>query len=212
METGDADDRSADATPRPGDADDRNPTQQAIMEATCEAMVTHGYADLTIQRIADCFPKSKSLLYYHYDAKADIILDFLSYLLDEFERELDADQPAEPREALEEVFDLLAPRTLDDDERALRVAMIELQAQAARDEQFRERYADLTAGLRAALRRAVADGVEAGVFRSVDPDREATHLFSMLLGASVQQATVDPDATERVRAVIDDYVERALVA
>ena len=37
-------------------------TRAAIMEATFEALSKHGYADLTIQTIADEFEKSKSLL------------------------------------------------------------------------------------------------------------------------------------------------------
>lgn len=207
------DDWNADASPHSGNSDDRNPTQRAIMQATYDAMVTHGYADLTIQNIADRFPKSKSLLYYHYDAKSDLMLDFFAYLLEEFERELDVDEPVtDPRAALEEVFETFAPRTLDDEERALRVALIELQAQAVHDERFRERYADLMAGIRGAIRRAVAAGVDAGVFRPVDPDREAEHLFATLLGGSLQQATIDPDASARVREIVDEYVERALVA
>jgi AcrR family transcriptional regulator len=210
METGDDD--PPDAEMEAG-ADGRNPTQQAIMEATYDALVTHGYADLTIQTIADSFPKSKSLLYYHYDAKADILLDFLGYLLDEFDALLDIGGPlSAPLAALEEVFDVLVPRELDDEEHALRVALVELQAQAARDERFRARYADLLAGVRETIRRVVASGVEAGVFRPVDPEAEATHLFATLVGAILQQATVDPDAGVRIRDALDDYVERALLA
>ncbi len=80
-------------TAEDGEAD--RPTEEGtraeIMDATYEALRKHGYAELTIQTIADEFPKSKSLLYYHYDAKDDLLVDFVDWLVEEFAAEVGAD-------------------------------------------------------------------------------------------------------------------------
>ena len=44
-------------------------SKKEIMEATYEALCKHGYAELSIEKIADEFDKGKSLIYYHYDDK-----------------------------------------------------------------------------------------------------------------------------------------------
>ncbi|MEF8974259.1 MAG: helix-turn-helix domain-containing protein, partial [Haloarcula sp.] len=43
-------------------------TADDIMDATYRALCTHGYADLTMQDIADESDKSKAALHYHYDS------------------------------------------------------------------------------------------------------------------------------------------------
>lgn len=67
------------------DPDVRN----AIMTATYEALCAHGYTDLTAQDIADRTDKSKSLLFYHYDSKDDLVADFLVFLRELFDERFD---------------------------------------------------------------------------------------------------------------------------
>ncbi|PSP70021.1 TetR/AcrR family transcriptional regulator, partial [Halobacteriales archaeon QH_9_66_26] len=78
-----------------GDTASRDDTQAAIMDATYRALCEHGYADLTIQTIADEFDKSKSLLYYHYDTKDEILIGLLDYLLGQFTIRVAIDPPDE---------------------------------------------------------------------------------------------------------------------
>ena len=42
-------------------------TPEGVTEATCRALCEHGYADLTMQDIADESNKSTAALHYHYD-------------------------------------------------------------------------------------------------------------------------------------------------
>ncbi|WP_424014808.1 TetR/AcrR family transcriptional regulator [Halorubrum xinjiangense] len=143
-------------------------TRQAILGAAFRALCEHGYANVTIQRIGDEFDKSPSLVYHHYDGKDDLLIDLLSFLLDEFEASIadgsvtgpSADGAAGegdvPEMAPEEAFDRSAreqldgyltaavdPASLEDayapDERFVTV-MTELRSQAASDEAYRDHF------------------------------------------------------------------------
>jgi len=85
------------------------------MSATYRALREHGYADLTIQQIADEFEKSKSLIYYHYDTRTELLVAFIDHLL---------------------------TPDLDDETVAFWRAMLELRAQAAHDERIQAAIAD----------------------------------------------------------------------
>lgn len=76
---------------------DQDATQEAIMDATYQALCKHGYTDLTIQKIADEFGKSKSLLYYHHDTKDEILIVLLEYLLNQFTVEDTIDPTDDPK-------------------------------------------------------------------------------------------------------------------
>lgn len=67
-----------------GRAEELEPAKRRIMEATYRALQKHGYGNLTIQHIADEFENSKTLLYYHYDGKDELLVDFLDYVLTQF--------------------------------------------------------------------------------------------------------------------------------
>jgi len=58
---------------------------EEIMRATYRALQEHGYADLTIKRIAEEYGKSTAAIHYHYDTKDDLLAAFLDYILDQFQ-------------------------------------------------------------------------------------------------------------------------------
>lgn len=182
------------------------------MEATYEALAEHGYADLTIQAIADAFPKSKSLLYYHYETKDAILTDFLSYLLDAFFEEVTVDPEAPPADAVRSFIEQLLPETLPDEERALWVALIELRTRAAHNEAYRERFDELDTAVIGALADIIERGISSGAFREVDAHAEAEFLIDLVNGAVIRRVTTDETAAATARDRLDDYIERVFVA
>ncbi|WP_144427216.1 TetR/AcrR family transcriptional regulator [Halolamina pelagica] len=84
-------------------------TRESIMRATYLALCEHGYAGLTIQRIGECFEKSKSLLYHHYDDKDELLLAFLQFMLEEHESSVPETDDDGPRERLGAVVDAMLP-------------------------------------------------------------------------------------------------------
>ncbi len=187
-------------------------TREAIMQATYTALCEHGYAGLTIARIAEDFEKSKSLLYHHYDSKDDLLLDFLSFMLEEFEQTVPAEESESATERLARVFD----HSLDDvpEEGSLEFlrAVVELRAQAAHDERFRDHFTDNDRVVHDRLVNIIEAGIEAGEFREVDPEQVAAMLLATLSGAMNQRATSEIDREAAIRRELDRYLTDLLAA
>lgn len=195
-------------------------TRAAIMDATYEALCTHGYADLTMQAIADEFEKSKAAIHYHYDTKDDLLAAFLEYLLDRFLDRLrfDATEPADPEARLEAIVDALlfgldehgherADEGGDENDRELHTALLEIRAQAPHRAVFREQLTANHALVEDLLAETIADGIEEGVFRDRDPHRTARLVLATMLGGRVYDLTLDDrDVAADVRAALDEVV------
>jgi len=188
-------------------------TREEIMRATYLALCEHGYAGLTIQRIADEFEKSKSLIYHHYDGKDDLLVEFLEFMLDRFEEEVPDDVGEDPADHLRTVFDHALPTPLSDERREFSKAMVELRAQAAHDERYRDHFTRSDRFLCERIADIVAEGIDAGVFSEVEPQETAALLMTTITGAMTRRVTSgdDDDVTE-VRAELERYVETRLEA
>lgn len=191
---------------------DPDGTQEAIMAATYLALCEYGYAGLTIQRIAERFEKSKSLLYHHYDNKDDLLLEFLGFVLDQFEEGVPSTESDDPVDRLEMVLDTMVPTELPDEHRDFVAAVVELRAQAAHDDRYREQFTDHDAFFETRVSDVIERGVESGAFREVDSDRFARLLQTMFVGAMTRRVTTDANLVEDVRAELDTHIEANLLA
>ncbi len=192
-------------------ADAPEDTRAAIMRATYAALTEHGYANLTIQRIADEFEKSKSLLYHHYDGKDELLVDFLAYMLEHFEAETSCEACPSPRARLDDLLDRVVPEELTDEKRAFTSAMVELRAQASHDGAYREQFTKHDTVLRDRFAGIVSDGAEAGEFQDVDPETTADFLLAVVNGIRHQRVTrTDDGGVPTTRAELDSYLELRL--
>jgi len=196
-----------------GDADDvgdEPDVDTLIMEATYRALCEQGYAELSVSHIAAEFEKSKSLLYYHYDSKDDLIAGFLRFAGDHFLAMLDeAEQGADyPLERIHAFVDIYLGAEVDDPMAEAQRAIIDLRAQAVSEPRFREEFTRIDDHLRERLAAALDDGIESGsIDSSIDPDEASTWLLSTLTGAMLQRHTADYDVVTPVRAMLHGYVD-----
>lgn len=189
----------------------RDQTRTAIMEATYRALCEHGYADLTIDRIDEEFEKSKSLLYYHYDDKDEILLNLLEYILDQFAVEDTVDPEDDPDIQLRTFIEAFLPWTLDEEADEFQTAVFELRSQALSDGDYREQFARADALLIRTIVSLIEDGIEAGTFREVDTERTAEHIYSTINGAMLRRLTTeDESAVRTARKELDEYVDAYL--
>ena len=194
----------------PADPED---TRVEILKATYHALCEHGYADLTIDRIGQHFPKSKSLLYHHYDGKDDLILDFLAYLLGTFEAGLGLDEEADAEGRLQQLLDRVLTPDSHGDADALQRAIVELRAQGASDAEYRQHFTDHDRFFRERIAAIVADGIESGTFREdADPEAVAAMIHTLVGGSMVSRATSGDHDIAAVRAELDAYIEQRLLA
>ena len=197
---------TADATAEDSD------TRDAIMRATYRALCEHGYADLSMQDIADELDKSRSLLHYHYDTREDLLLAFVDNLVGWIDARLDETDTTDPRARLLEYVDHFVIGPDDDDQRDFVVALFELRMQAVHNEAFREKLARHYRKNVEAAARIVADGVETGVFRRVDPYETAEAIYNAIEGARFYQVVLGADgAARRMQDALLEFVVSDLV-
>ena len=182
-----------------------------IMCATYRALCAHGYADLTMQDIADESTKSKAALHYHYDSKHDLLCAFLDYLYDRFvERVADIDA-TEPHDRLLALVDVVLEKSADDPE-AFETALLEIRAQAPYEPGFRERLSKFETHLVDAFTDVLEAGIEDGTFDSdIDPEETARFLVTVLTGAATERVTVG-HSVECTQRMLREYVETHLLA
>ena len=192
--------------------DERGETHDAIMGATYHALCEHGYAELTMQDIADEFDKSRSLLHYHYDTKEELLLAFLDNLMGWIGDRLAESDTEEPLERLEEYVDKFVVDPSEKNRETFALALLELRVQAAHNEAFREKLAAHYRSNVRAVATIIADGIEAGAFRPVDPEETGEAIYTALVGARMYQVTLDADdATRRMRDAIATFVVDGLL-
>lgn len=198
---------TADATPEDSD------TRDAIMRATYRALCEHGYADLSMQDIADELDKSRSLLHYHYDTREDLLLSFVDNLVGWIDARLDETDTTDPRARLLEYVDHFVVDPDDDEHRDFVVALFELRMQAVHNEAFREKLARHYRTNVETAASIVAEGVESGVFRPVDPYDAAETIYNAIEGARFYQVVLGADgAARRMQDALVEYVVSDLVA
>jgi len=190
-------------------------TRAAIMDATFRALANRGYADLTVQAIADEFEKSKSLIHYHYDSKADLMVAFLSNLLDEFIDEVESGDPEDPRERLLRMAEIVVVGLGDDAEtRDFHTALLGMRAQAPFEPDLQEQLVENDRLIRGVIADIVREGIDEGVFRDVDPERYAALFRSTIEGAQSHDVILgDAAPTDEAFAGIETYlIDDLLVA
>lgn len=205
-------------------------TKAEIMEATHRALCKHGYANLSIQKIADEFDMTSAVLHYHYDTKENLLASFLEHLLDEYAAQFDVEKIEDPRERLLALVDslLIVLVGIDDPNRPidraddrpplgqaeLSMALLELRAQAGRNKEFSEQFTinyDFAWDL---MVETVDEGIEKGIFREVDSNQVATLLLSTMLGGRAYHVSLTHDdiAPSARDALVDLILDDLLVA
>lgn len=181
-----------------------------LMDATYRALCKHGYAELTMQDIAEESTKTKGTLHYHFEGKQDLLESFLEYLLDRFEDRTETVPGETPDERLRAFLDELLTPSDPDSAEEFRTAILEIKAQSPYNEAYREQLREFDRALRDRIAGLVADGLEAGEFRAdVDPDETADFLVTVFNGAEARAAAADrsPEHTKRhVHEYIDDHL------
>jgi len=191
---------------------DTSETRTAIMRATYAALIEHGYENLTIQRIGDEFPKSKSLIYQHYDGKDEVLVELLEFLLDHFETQMPPPTTANAHDCLRTVLDFVLAAEPENDRIELTKVMVELRGQAPHNETFQSYFAESDRQFRQELATIVDRGIEQGVYRSVDSEAVAEMLLTAMNGGTVRRATTDGDVDiAATRTELDAYIRARLL-
>jgi AcrR family transcriptional regulator len=181
----------------------------AIMRATYRALCEHGYADLTVQRIAEEYGKSTAAIHYHYETKEELLAAFLDYLLDRFVASVHEVETTDPDQRLELLLDQLLVDPEDHSD--LLVAMLEMRSQAPYQAAFAERFEQNDEYIRYMLRTVIDHGINEGVFADADAEHVARALLTIVDGARTRAVVLDEEESlATARRAADEYVTAVL--
>lgn len=184
---------------------------EEIMRATYQALCEYGYADLTIQRIADEYGKSTAAVHYHYETKEDLLTAFLDYVLDSFKQTVHEVETTDPEERLELLLDKLLVDP--DDHQDLLVAILEMRSQAPYKPRFRERFQQNDEYIRYLFETVIDQGIQQGLFNDVDAEHVARALITINDGGRTRSVVLDEDrALATARETAEEYVDAILLA
>ena len=183
--------------------------QEAVMRATYRALSEHGYADLTVKRIAAEYGKSTAAIHYHYDTKEDLLAAFLDFLLDQFVDSIRDVETTDPEDRLSLLLDELLVEPQSDQD--LSTALLEMRSQAPYKAAFRDRFRQNDEYVRFMLKAVVNHGIDEGVFRDVDADHVARSLVTIVNGARTRAVVLgETAALETARETTSEYVDAVL--
>ena len=180
-------------------------TTDAIIRATGRSLCEHGYADLTMQRIAEESDVTTAAIHYHFDTKEELLNAFLDDLIDRFERDVVVDANDPPTQ-LTAVLDTVFAADPDDE---FPVALMELKAQAPYHETYRQRFLALDERLRSVIKTAVDEGIEQGHFEASEPAGVARFVTTAINGGHVRMVALGESPAE-TRCVVERYLETEL--
>jgi len=213
-----SEERGQGAPGRDGEATDGSDVPEAAREeivgAVMRALARHGYAGLTTKKVAAESEKSEAFLFYHYDTKEDLVLAFLEWAVDRLSARLAAaGADDDPVARLYAACEVLLGDIDDEVDRGINVAMMELLSHAPHNEAFHDRLVTYERAVIDDLAGIVREGVEAGVFREIDPESVAAFLVVGTDGtAGAVMALGLRDVGEGVREQVFDYVEAVVLA
>lgn len=179
--------------------------REEIMEATFRALCKHGYADLSIQRIADESDKGKSLIYYHFDDKEDLMLSFMDHMAEKIEEDHEERGEMPPEERFDRLLDM-ALGIESEEQWKFQKAYHEFRAQSQHNEKFAEKFREIDDRMVENLTKLMKDvGAD-------DPETAADIFLSLIDGAVGRKVSAnDREGLEELKEDIKDVVSSAVL-
>lgn len=166
---------------------DPETSKEEIYRATYSVLKEHGFAGVSIQRIADRTSLSKSSVFHHFDDKETLLTSFSEELLTMYLEQLVVVTDENPVETLHELFDLIYLGHSADGVAFEDVflpgyiaTVIEMRGQAVRNAEMQAHITRTDELIREEIAAFLAAGVEDGSVRDIDVDAAANFLFALI--------------------------------
>ena len=168
--------------------------REQIVRATIRCLAREGYTRLTMKKVAREAGVSQGILHYYFADKQAMLVATLTTVSRDLDRRVAAAQSRTTRDPAARLRALVRACL----EVAVRrpefwVVFLEFWGEMVHDRRLREVNAEVYARTRRLIGRLITEGVRAGRFRAVDPERAAAVVLGLVDGVSLQ-LTFDPRA------------------
>jgi AcrR family transcriptional regulator len=193
-------------------ATDLDKTKRDILQAVYRSLLKNGYPNTTMSEIAAELDKSKSLLYYHYDDKEDLLNDFFIYICKHLEKTLLEGEHDDPETQLYVLIDRLLPMHMEKERMQFRRILFEIRSQAPHNVSYHNQLQRTDEIFIASLKDTIVWGIETGRFKQVDPQQQAELLFATVYGILERGVTLeDPELMNRNRTALQNQIDLLLL-
>ena len=165
--------------------------REQIVRATIRCLVRDGYSGLRMKEIARTAGISQGILHYYFENKRAILLAALEMIVDDVDRRLApvVDAAPDARAQLSAVIKHFL--AMADENREFWLVFVEFWGEMMHDRDLLGVNATLYRRMRRSLGAVVARGVQAGLFRRIDPEEAGGAILALVDGISLQR-TFDP--------------------
>ena len=168
--------------------------REQIVRATVRCLAREGYTRLTMKKVAREAGVSQGILHYYFADKRAMLAATLTAVSRDLDRRVAAAQSRATRDPAARLRALVRACL----EVAVRrpefwVVFLEFWGEMVHDRRLRAVNAEVYARTRRLIGRLIAEGIRAGRFRAVDPERAAAVVLGLVDGVSLQ-LTFDPRA------------------
>jgi AcrR family transcriptional regulator len=170
-------------------------TRQALLDAAAKVVVERGLAGASVEAICASAGFTRGAFYSNFESKEQLFVELLQQRVYSHYREMAAERIAEPesRPTLRETGEQLARLQEDPRGRWLLRLILELLAEAGRNEGVRELAATFWAGTRELTAHSIREAAAStGEEPAADPQMLASALIALDIGLALQHY-VDPD-------------------
>jgi AcrR family transcriptional regulator len=157
-----------------------------IINATIECISRYGYNNFSMQDVARIADVSKGIIHYYFLNKEDLMMAVLDRVSGDIETLLSdiSDRTKDPEERLRQIvrqcFGVVRNK------REYYCINMDFWTQINQKEKVRQAVARHYAKFRTATASVVQQGIDAGVFKAVDPSHAASMVISLVDGLSLQ--------------------------
>ena len=157
-----------------------------IVRATVECITKHGYHNFSMQDVARAAGVSKGIIHYYFLNKDELMMSVLDKVAGDIERVLAADMHSitDPVRKME-IFINVCFEVVRSTREYYQVSM-DFWTQINQKPEVRSVISRHYAKFRETAAKVVKEGVDAGVFRKVDPHDQASFVISVIDGLSLQ--------------------------
>jgi TetR/AcrR family fatty acid metabolism transcriptional regulator len=157
-----------------------------IVQATVECITKHGYHNFSMQDVARKAGVSKGIIHYYFLNKDDLMMSVLDKVASDIEKILQDEMVAvqDPLRKIE-IFLEVSMDVVRNTREYYQVNM-DFWTQINQKEAVRTVIATHYKKLRKTCERILQEGIEAGVFQSIDANEYASFIIALIDGISLQ--------------------------
>jgi AcrR family transcriptional regulator len=185
-----------------------------LMEATVRVLAEEGVDGLTLRKVAEKAGKNRGLVHYYFDSKADLLASLLDHILTGTQKLIGIDESEPPIENLWVAlrFHAYGPGGLDQAGRHYYLAILQLQALAAHNEDIRQQFTRNHRYMVDVVATLIQEGIADGTFHQVDPKETASFLLASIDGARNIDLALNRDTTrDTTLRALEEYISEILI-